>query len=130
MELLNSICELGPPPEARFVDDLAALPRGPLPCSFQGLEIDLSNDPYCWECHVSLDQTVPLVGLARLAPQIDAALATKTQKLSRLLVEKALAGRTDKRWLEFLQIVQASELSSLANTLDADLVSFIKQVLD
>lgn len=130
VELLNSICELGPPPEARFVDDLAALPRGPLPCSFQGLEIDLSNDPYCWECHVSLDQTVPLVGLARLAPQIDAALATKTQKLSRLLVEKALAGRTDKRWLEFLQIVQASELSSLANTLDADLVSFIKQVLD
>ena len=42
----------------------------------------------------------------------------------------ARAGRTDKRWLEFLQIVQASELSSLANTLDKDLVSFIKQVLD
>ena len=32
--------------------------------------------------------------------------------------------------LEFLQIVQASELSSLANTLDNDLVNFIKQVLD
>ena len=40
------------------------------------------------------------------------------------------AGRTDKRWLESLQIVQPSELSSLANTLDKDLVSFIKQVLD
>ena len=50
---------------------------------------------------------------------------------SALLAEQAsLAGRTDERWLEFLQIVQASELSSLANTLDKDLVSFIKQVLD
>ena len=42
----------------------------------------------------------------------------------------ARAGRTDERWLEFLQIVQASELSSLANTLAKDLVSFIKQVLN
>jgi len=48
-----------------------------------------------------------------------------------LLAELAArAGRTDERWLEFLQIVQASELSSLANTLDNDLVAFIKQVLD
>ena len=50
---------------------------------------------------------------------------------SALLAELAApARRTDKRWLEFLQIVQPSELSSLANTLDKDLVSFIKQVLD
>ena len=48
-----------------------------------------------------------------------------------LLAELAsLAGRTDERWQEFLQIVQASELSSLANTQAKDLVSFIKQVLD
>jgi hypothetical protein len=44
-------------------------------------------------------------------------------------VEKVIAGRTDERWLEFLQIVQASELSSLANILDNELVTFIKQVL-
>ena len=41
-----------------------------------------------------------------------------------------LAGQSNEHWAEFLQIVQASELSSLANTLDKDLVSFIKQVLD
>ena len=54
----------------------------------------------------------------------------KTQELSRLLVEKVIAGRTDEHWLEFLQIIQASELSSLSNTLDNDFVTFIKQVLD
>ena len=57
-------------------------------------------------------------------------LGAKTQELSRLLVEKALAGRSDEHWQEFLQIVQASKLSSLANPLDSDLVSFIRQVLD
>jgi len=58
------------------------------------------------------------------------ALGGKTQELSRLLVEKALSRRTDDRWLKFLQIVQASELSPLANTLDSDLVCFIKEVLE
>ncbi len=50
--------------------------------------------------------------------------------MSRRLVEKALAGRADERWQDFLKIVRASELSSLANKLDNDLVTFIKQVLD
>jgi hypothetical protein len=77
-----------------------------------------------------LAQTVPAAELARLTPQVDMALGGKTRELSRRLVEKALAGRADERWQEFLQIVQASELSSLANTLDNDLVTFIKQVLD
>jgi len=57
-------------------------------------------------------------------------LGGKTQKLSRLFVEKTLAGQSTERWTEFLQIVQAKELSSLANTLDNELVTFIKQVLD
>ena len=46
------------------------------------------------------------------------------------MVEKALAGRADERWYEFLQIVQANELSSLANPLDTDLIDLIRQVLD
>ena len=130
LDLLNTICELGPPVGAGLEKELAALPPGPLPCSFQGTELDLSNEPYCPECRISLEKTVRSAELARLAPQVDMALGGKTQELSRLLVEKALSGRTDDRWREFLQIVQASELSALANTLDSDLVSFIKQVLD
>ena len=39
-------------------------------------------------------------------------------------------GRIDECWQDFLQNVQASKLSSWANTLDNDLVTFIKQVLD
>ncbi|MDA1128208.1 MAG: hypothetical protein O2913_05870 [Chloroflexi bacterium] len=130
LELLNTLDELGQPTGAGLEAELAALPAGTLPCSFQWTELDLSDDPCCPECRLSLTQTVPTSELARLTPQVDMALGEKTQKLSKLLVEKVLAGRTDDHWTEFLQIVQASELSSLANTLDANLISFIQQVLD
>ena len=92
--------------------------------------LDLAAEPTCPECRISLEQTVPSAELTRLTPQVEMALSGKTQKLSRLLVQKALAGKADRRWREFLEIVQASDLSSLANTLDSELVSFIRQVLD
>ena len=126
---LDTIVELGTPEGTGLEKELTSLPVGPGPCSREGSELDLSNEPYCPECQISLAQTVPSAELARLTPQVDMALGGKTQELSRRLVEKALTGRTDQRWLEFLQIVQASELSSLANALDNDLVVFIRQVL-
>jgi len=109
---------------------LATLPVGLNPCQIQEQDLHIADEPICPECLIDLDQSVPADELERLSPQGDLALGDKTQELSRLLVEKVIAGRTDERWLEFLQIVQASELSSLANTLDNDLVTFIKQVLD
>jgi len=102
----------------------------PTSCSQGGNELDPATEPSCPECQIGLTQTVPAADLARLAPQVDTALAAKIQELSKQLVEKALAGRADKPRQEFLQIDQASGLSSLANKLDNDLVTFIKQVLD
>ena len=128
--LLNTLVELGEPTGTALDEGLAALVTGPSPCSQQGNDLDLSGDSSCRECRISLLQHVPSAELARLAPQVDMALGGKTQELSRCLVEKALAGHAGEKWQEFLQIVQASELSSLANTLDNDLVTFIKQVLD
>ena len=130
MGLLNTIAELGSPDGSGLEKDLAELAVGPAPCSQSGSELDLATEPNCPECQIGLAQTVPVAELARLTPQVDMALGGKTRELNRRLVEKALAGRADERWQEFLQIVQASELSSLANTLDNDLVTFIKQVLD
>jgi len=58
------------------------------------------------------------------------ALGGKAQELSKSVVEKTLTGTSRERWLDFLQILQGSELSSLANTTDNELVIFIRQVLD
>ena len=58
------------------------------------------------------------------------ALGGKAQELSKSVVGKTLTGTSRERWLDFLQILQGSELSSLANTTDNELVIFIRQVLD
>ena len=68
--------------------------------------------------------------VARGAPQANMISSEKTQELDRQLVEKALAGRANKRWNEFFNIVKSRELSWLANTMDSNLVDFINQVLD
>jgi hypothetical protein len=128
--LLNTIAELGTPDGTGLEKDLAELAVGPAPCSQSGSGLDLATEPNCPECQIELAQTVPAAEPARLTPQVDMALGGETRELSRRLVEKALAGRADERGQEFLQLVQASELSSLANTLDNDLVTFIKRVLD
>ena len=73
---------------------------------------------------------MPVAELTRLARQVETTMDNQTQELSRRLVEKALADGTDGRWQAFLQVVQGSELPFLANTLDNDLVTFIRQVLD
>jgi len=127
--LLNTIPELGAPEGVGLEQRLAVLPKRPGPCSLLEEELDLTQEPTCPQCRISLEQVVPVAALARLTPQVAQAFGQKTQKLSKRLVENARSGHTDERWLEFLQIVQASELSSLANTLDNELVTFIRQVL-
>lgn len=71
------------------------------------------------------------------AAAINSALRERQEDLENQLVEEesvrfAKGSILVQEWPgpEFLQIVQASELSSLANTLDNDLIVFIKQVLD
>ena len=128
--LLDTLAKLGPPAGPALETQLEALPVGPCPCGQDVRELDLSGSPVCSECQIDLNQAVPVTELARLAPLTDMTLGGKTQELSRLLVEKVLEGHTNERWNEFLQIVQASKLSSLANTIDRDLISFVKEVLD
>ena len=127
--LLNIIIELRTPERTLLDEELAALAVGPTPFSQQASG-GLSNEPRCLECHFTMEQNFPMAELARLAAQVGMVFGGKTQELSRRLVDEALAGRSDKGWQEFLQIIQASELFSLANTLDNDLVAFIRQVLD
>ena len=67
--------------------------------------------------------------LARLVAAIDGVLEDKNRRLSNLLVERVLEGNNDQRLGDFITIVQASDLSALSNTLNEDLLAFIRQLL-
>ena len=100
------------------------------PTPWAGLFPNLSTEPNCSEYQIGLAQTVTASELARLAPQVDMALGGKTRELSKGLVKKPWLARPTNAGRNFCRIVQVRELSSLANTLDNDLVTFIKQVLN
>ncbi len=64
-----------------------------------------------------------------MASEIDGVLEDKNRRLSNLLVERVLEGNNDQRLGDFIAIVQASDLSALSNTLNEDLLGFIRQLL-
>ena len=78
---------------------------------------------------MSLDLTIPTGDLVRLASAIDEVLEEKNRRLSNLLVERVLEDNNDQRLNDFIAIVQASDLSALSNTLNEDLLAFIRQLL-
>ena len=83
----------------------------------------------CESCELSLENSLPEEQLARLQWSIDADLRAKTRLLSSLLLERILQGQRYERLDDFLKVVQASDLSALSNTLNPEMVGFVRRML-
>jgi hypothetical protein len=127
--LLNALPELGEPTGDGLFEDLGGIDPGPSPCRTDSAALDLNAVPGCPSCQLSLDWSIPDGELARLVSTIDGVLEDKNRRLSNLLVERVLEGNNDQRLGDFITIVQASDLSALSNTLNEDLLAFIRQLL-
>ena len=127
--LLNTLPELGAPTGEGLGEALAEL--GPVlpPCAVTASDLLLDSIPWCDSCRLSLSQSLPTTGLAGLLASIDVELGAKNRVLSNLLVERIIQGQADERLDDFLKIVQASDLSALSNTITAELLAFIRQLL-
>jgi hypothetical protein len=133
VQLFDTLPELGPPSGAGLVEELSRLPDGPPRfnfCHMPFVELEAAESPRCPECGLSLEDTLPVGELARLMPSIEGALSANTRSLSGQLVGNVLQGGAGSQFAEFLKIVQASELTALSNTLDPELLAFIRSVLD
>ncbi|MCH8225631.1 MAG: hypothetical protein IIC97_07170, partial [Chloroflexi bacterium] len=129
VELLNSLPELGEPAGAGLHDSLSQLEEAPPSCTVSKAKLDLETVPWCSSCRLSLETSLPSSALARLLPPIDGALDAKNGQLSNMLVERILHGQADGRLDDFLKIVQASDLSALATTLNQEMLDFIRRLL-
>ncbi len=129
LALLNTMPELGEAAGQGLAEALAQLWDGPPSCTLPDDGLPLETAPRCPACGLGLDQGLPAQELARLGAAIAALLAGKNRRLSNLLVERVLQGKTDQRLDDFLKIVQASDLSALSNTLSDELVALLRQIL-
>ena len=130
LDLLSTLPELGEPAGAGLAEALDNLGAPPEACPVPGLYLDLDVFPRCSKCGLSLQRSLPTPPLALVLAAIDAGLAAKNLRLSNLLVDRILQRRNDRRLDDLLKIVRASDLSALSNTLDIELVEFIRRVID
>ena len=128
LTLLNTIPELLGREGPELAESLGTLDVGPA-CDVESDRLQLEDRPICQSCQITLEQTLPVDELRRIGSAIDSALAIQNEKLSNLLVGKIMQNAGDPRLDDFIRIVQTSDLSALSNTLNQDMVDFIRRLL-
>lgn len=130
LTLLNTIAELGEPVGAGLVQDFLDLEERIRRCDRSLQDTPLTSEARCPGCGMALGEWPPSSELELFARQVDGALGNQNRRLSRVLVDRILHGRIDQRIRDLLEIVRASDLSALSNTLNNELVLFIRQMLE
>lgn len=129
LTLLNTVKELGEPVGLDLEQRHSNLERGIWPCNVDPGDIPLSRNPRCGNCLMVLGEKPPAQELESLLRDLNRALGEQNRRLSRLLVDRILHDMVDERLEDFLKIVNSSDLSALSNTLNDELVVFIRQLL-
>lgn len=125
---LNTLSALGQPLGRTALAAYRRLTREPRSCSPQDLEATLRERPECQSCQVTLEIGVPSEETEEVLRRLQAALSRQQARLANQAVRRILA-RGGERIEQFLQIVQASDLTGLAQVLDDDLLAFLSELL-
>jgi hypothetical protein len=127
---MNTLTELGPPAGVGALaacEELVAVTAGcPL---ISGVEEMLETEAVCPDCDLSLDQAAPTQRVDEVLSHIDRACHRQMARLSSSAVQQMLRNSNDARVDQFLKVVQASQLSSLSDILDDDLIGYLRRFL-
>lgn len=131
LERLNTLAELGRPVGEESLSRYRALLSQTEGCAVdEGLEGLLAHRTACPSCRITLIDEPPEADIREALQGISAALARQQSRLSSEAVRQILAASKGERLERFLQVVQASDLTGLANVLDDELLAFIRELLE
>ncbi|MCH7998392.1 MAG: hypothetical protein IIA91_02790 [Chloroflexi bacterium] len=127
---LNTLTELGPPAGVKALATYGKLMAETAGCPLVGgVEEMLETEAVCPDCGLSLDQTAPTQRVDEVLSHIDRACHRQMSRLSSSAVQQMLRNSNDARVDQFLKVVQASQLSSLSDILDDDLIGYLRRFL-
>ena len=133
LEKLNRLERLGEPVAQASLMRLHTLETlSPCPADAVEMPAELSETPVCPFCGYRLGDVAPVETLNDALITIERGLATQQARLGRRVVSRLLArpGRAQEDRLDrFIQVVQASDLSGLAQVLDEGLLEFLGDLL-
>jgi hypothetical protein len=130
LERLNTLRELGGPVGEESLRRYRALTSQTEGCAIgEGLEGLLAGRTACPSCQITLVDEPPDEEIRQALQGLTSALARQQARLSSEAVRQILAAGKGERLERFLQVVQASDLTGLANVLDDELLAFLRELL-
>ena len=133
LEKLNRLERLGEPVALAALTRFHALAElSACPSDAVQLAAELSETPVCPYCGYRLGELAPVAALNTALVAIERGLASQQARLAQRVVSRLLArpGRAREDRLDrFIQAVQASDLSGLAQVLDEGLMEFLGDLL-
>jgi len=130
LQQLNTISELGSPLgqglEVRHKQLLPLLAA----CSIAKVtDINVESSPICSECLMPLTEEPRKKEVQAFLAELEGALGEQLRRLSDEAIRSILAQSKKSTVKKFVEIVQAADLASLINVMDARLVKFIRELL-
>lgn len=127
---LNTLSELGPPVGAGTLAAYEELVADTAGCPLiGGVEEMLGTEAVCPACGLSLDQWAPAQRIDEILSRIERACDHQMTRLSSNAVQQVLRRSNDPRLEQFLRMIQASQLSSLRNFVNDELVGYLRRFL-
>ena len=122
----NGVPEFGGPLGAdvpgRFEDLMASVRR----CKASEDELSLEAVPFCEECLLQLSEDLPRREAALVLNDTERAMRVYNRQLSSHGTRRILAHPTKEQLEKFINLVQVSDLSALANVLDKEVLEFLR----
>ena len=127
---LNTLTELGPPMGEDAIARYEELPGRIGACALAlRQELEPSQEARCPTCGIALGEEPPWQEAEEVQHLLEKALNQQLQRLSSKAVRRVLLQSGEARVQELLQMVQASQIQSLAHVLDDELLGFLRRFL-
>ena len=126
---LNAIPELGEPAGIDIPQRLQEVRSTLKVCTIRRQDLPLDRHPVCQTCDLVLGETLLYQEAQRVLTGLEDALDQQNRRLASRVVGQVLGQQRKPELERFIRVVQVSGLSGLANVLDDNLVSLIRELL-
>ena len=126
VDRFNKVPEFGEPLEIDIPTRFAELMTSVKTCTVPEDEVSLEAAPFCQACAVPLAEGPPSREVPTLLANSDKAMRVYNRRLSSEGVRRVLAHPIKEQLDKFINLVQVSDLSVLANVLDDQVVEFLR----
>ena len=129
LEKFNSISEFGSPLGQELPEMFRAAAASLRSCPRAEADVSLEAAPDCDHCKLPLDETPPQREVAAVVGGTEAAMREYNRRLSSSMVHRVLANPSKEQIEKLMDLIQVSNISSLANVLDEEVLEFLRKLV-